>query len=196
MVTAIVGVLIFLYFTVGKKIPNVVVPDVSGMTVVDAEQVLQDAGFVVNTETIKVSDESYKEGEVVKTEPAKGRSIKQGKSITIYESIGKSTYVVEDYTGKNYIEIQTLLKNVYKLDVKVEKKEVESTDDLDDQAIIDQSIKSGTEVKAGDKIILYIPDIYDEDNNPIEVANHPEQIVKFKLDTKVYKDNIMRVKIS
>ena len=41
-----------------------------------------------------------------------------------------------------------------------------------------------------------IPEIYDEDNNIIEVANHPEQIVKFKLNKKVYKDNIMRVKIN
>lgn len=162
LIVAIVGVSIFLYLTVGKKIPNVVVPDVSGMTVVDAEQVLQDAGFVVNEETVKVSDESYKEGEVVKTEPAKGRSIKKGKSITLYESSGKSTYLIEDYKGKNYIEIQTLLKNVYKLDVKVEKKEVENADDLDDQAIIDQSVKAGTSVKAGDKIILYIPNIYEE----------------------------------
>lgn len=40
-----------------------------------------------------------------------------------------------------------------------------------------------------------IPDIYDEDNQKIEVANHPKQIVKFKLDKEVYKDDIMRVKV-
>ena len=40
-----------------------------------------------------------------------------------------------------------------------------------------------------------IPDIYDEKGNLLEVANHPEQIIKFKLYKKVYKDNIMRVKI-
>ena len=158
----VIGVSVFLYLSVGKKVPNVNVPDVSGMSVIDAETVLQDAGFVVNEETVKIPDENYKEGEVVKTEPAKGRSIKKGKTITLYESTGKSTYVVEDYKGKNYIEIQTLLKNVYKLEVTVEKKEVENTDDLDDQIIIDQSVKAGTEVKAGDKIILYIPDIFDK----------------------------------
>ena len=158
----VLGVSLLLYFTIGKKIPNVNVPDVSGMSVVDAESVLQDAGFVVNEETIKIPDENYKEGEVVKTEPAKGRSIKKGKEITLYESTGKATYAVEDYKGKNYIEIQTLLKNVYKLDVTVEKKEVENTDDLDEQVIIDQSVKVGTELKAGDKIILYIPDIFDK----------------------------------
>ena len=47
--------------TAGREIPNVKVPDVSGMTVVDAEQVLTDAGFVVKTQTEKVADENYEE---------------------------------------------------------------------------------------------------------------------------------------
>ena len=94
---------IVLMLTAGKEIPNVKVPDVSGMTVVDAEQVLTDAGFVVKTQTEKVADENYEEGEVVKTEPEKGRLIKKGKTIVIYESTGKETYIIEDYTGKNYI---------------------------------------------------------------------------------------------
>lgn len=40
-----------------------------------------------------------------------------------------------------------------------------------------------------------IPDIYDEEGNLLEVARHPRQIIKFKLDKVVYKDNIMRIKI-
>lgn len=170
IIAILLGILIFVfvliavifYFTAGRKIPNVTVPDVSGMSVVDAEQVLTDAGFVVNAETIKVADENYEEGEVVKTDPAKGRSIKKGKTITIYESLGEKVYVIEDYTGKNYIEIQTLLKNVHGLEVKIEKKDVELTDDIDDQIIIDQSLTAGVEVKAGDKITLYIPNVYEE----------------------------------
>ena len=159
-IIAIIGIIF--YFTAGKKIPNVTVPDVSGMSVVDAEQVLIDAGFVVNAETIKEANSEYETGKVIKTEPAKGRSIKEGKTITIYESSGEEKYIIEDYKGKNYIEIETLLKNVHKLDVKVEKKTVELTDDMDEQAIVDQSLKVGTEVKAGDKIILYIADVYEE----------------------------------
>ena len=57
---------VVLMLTAGKEIPNVKVPDVSGMTVVDAEQVLTDVGFVVKTQTEKVADENYEEGEVVK----------------------------------------------------------------------------------------------------------------------------------
>ena len=39
-----------------------------------------------------------------------------------------------------------------------------------------------------------VPDIYDEEGNKLEVARHPRQLIKFKLDKKVYKDNIMRIK--
>jgi putative protease len=39
-----------------------------------------------------------------------------------------------------------------------------------------------------------IPDIYDDEGNSLEVARHPRQIIKFKLDIEVYKDNIMRIK--
>ena len=59
--------------------------------------------------------------------------------------------------------------------------------------------------KPGDKVEIFgpnietfsftIPNIYNEDNEEIEVANHTEQIVKFKLDKEVYKDDIMRVKV-
>ena len=39
-----------------------------------------------------------------------------------------------------------------------------------------------------------IPDIYNENNEKVEVANHPEEIIKFKLDKKVYPNDIMRIK--
>ncbi len=40
-----------------------------------------------------------------------------------------------------------------------------------------------------------IPEIYDKEGNMLEVARHPEEIIRFKLDTKVYPNDIMRVKI-
>lgn len=59
--------------------------------------------------------------------------------------------------------------------------------------------------KKGDKVEFFGPnietfsfeieDIYDEDNNLIDVARHPREIVRFKLNKKVTKDDIMRVKI-
>jgi len=60
--------------------------------------------------------------------------------------------------------------------------------------------------KKGDTIEVFGPntktfsfvveDMFDEEGNKLEIANHPEQIIKIKLDKKVYKDDILRVKIS
>lgn len=40
-----------------------------------------------------------------------------------------------------------------------------------------------------------MPDIYNIDNEKVNIARHPEEILKFKLDTKVYKGDMIRVKI-
>ena len=40
-----------------------------------------------------------------------------------------------------------------------------------------------------------VPDIYDEEGNLLEVARHPKQNIKFKLDQQVYIEDFMRVKV-
>ena len=40
-----------------------------------------------------------------------------------------------------------------------------------------------------------VPDIYDNDGNKVNVGRHPEEILRFKLDKKVYKDDMIRIKI-
>jgi len=153
---------VFLVLPSLTAVPNITVPDVSGLNVVDAEELLLQKGFTIADETEKVASDEYDAGEVVKTSPRKGSSRKKGTKITLYESVGSETYVIEDYVGQNYIEIQTTLEKVHNLKVKIEKKSTEITDDMDPQAIIEQNIPVGTEVKPGDEIILYIPEIIEE----------------------------------
>ena len=153
---------VFLILPSLTAVPNITVPDVSGLNVVDAEELLLQKGFTIADETEKVASDEYDAGEVVKTSPRKGSSRKKGTKITLYESIGSETYVIEDYVGQNYIEVQTTLEKVHKLKVKIENKSVEITDEMDPQAILEQSIPTGTEVKPGEEIILYIPEIIEE----------------------------------
>ena len=156
---------IFLVIPALTEVPDVRVPKVKGLSVVEAEKELKKAGFEVAVEVERIEDEMEK-GKVVKTEPGEGRSIKKGSTIKIYESLGLETYEIEDYTGQNYIAVKTLLETVHKLKVTVEKKEVETKEgeeekEYDEQEIISQSIKAGTKVVEGDEIILYIPDIFE-----------------------------------
>ena len=165
---AIILVSVFLILPYFTKIPDGKIPDVSNMTVIDAENELKKNGFEVELETVKEESEKIEKGKVIKTDPQAGRTIKKGSSITLYESLGKETYTVEDYTGSNYIEIQTLLKSVYGLEVTVEKKDVDTSKEYNEQEIVDQSVKSGTVLGKGDSITLYIPNILEGYPNMVE----------------------------
>lgn len=164
------------YFT---KIPDIKVPDVSKLTVVEAEDKLKKAGFEVSLETIKEENEEIEKGKVIKTEPQAERSIKKGSVITIYESLGKETYKIEDYKGSNYIEIKTELEKVYGLEVTIEKKDVDVADEYNEQEIIDQSIAPGTVVAKGDSITLYIPNTIDGYPNMVDDGWTVEDVEAF-----------------
>jgi len=152
----IISIILIPKFT---KIPDITVPDVSSLTVIEAEAKLKEAGFEVAVETQKEASETIEKGDVIKTSPQAGRSIKKGTTITIYESLGKTMYVMEDFVGSNYIEIQAILENVHGLIVTIDKKDVEDVTSVDEQEIIEQEPAIGTKLAEGDKVTLYIPNI-------------------------------------
>lgn len=143
----------------GKK-DNVEIPNCEGYKVETCEKKLHDLGFEVNPTIKKVYSSEVKEDRVVKTDPEAGRSVKYGTKITIYKSKGEETFELEDYTGKDYAEVKTKLETDYGMKVTIEKKDVnEAAEDTD--LIIAQSLPKGSKVKAGDSIILYVPNQLD-----------------------------------
>ena len=170
--------LIFVPAFFGKS-KEVTIPDVSGLTVEDAMEVLQNAGLNVNDNIEEMVSTEYKEGQIVKTDPLAGRKVKSKTYITLYKSIGDQKYTLEDYSGKNYREVKTELEKVYGLVVEIEKQEVKSAEGLDSEVILDQNPKEGTEVQKGDKVTLYIPDIYEVYPDFIAEGYTIEQIQDF-----------------
>ena len=158
-------VLILPYF---HKTPDVTIPSVTNLTVIEAEQKLKEAGFEVAIETKKEENKTIESGKVIKTSPSEGRTVKKGTIITLYESTGHASYEVEDFTGKNYIEVQTLLEQVHGLEVTIEKKLVDEPDEYEIQEVIGQSVEKGTILSPGASITLYIPDIDDGYPNMVE----------------------------
>ena len=138
---------------------DVIVPDVSGKTVDAAISILRKNGLKVSAENKTATSDTIAEGKVVKTDPSKGRTVKEGATITIYESTGIGATVLEDYTGQNYLEVKAILEKVNKLFVVVEKEEVDDTSKYTDGQIIKQSPEAGSKVKEGATITLYIPDM-------------------------------------
>ena len=165
-VIGVIGLGIALYPTF-KGSDNIKIPDVTNLTVEQAEKALINEGFKVANETCKEYSDTFAEGKVISTDPAVGRSRPKGTEIKLCESLGKNdTYIIEDYTGKNYIEVQTTLEKLYKMKVTVEKKDIELTEDMDVQLIIEQSLEVGTEIIVSEenpaKITLYIPNAYEQ----------------------------------
>ncbi|MDO5568521.1 MAG: Stk1 family PASTA domain-containing Ser/Thr kinase [bacterium] len=156
-------VTIFFVVPALTKVPDVKIPDVSNMTVIEAEEQLTKSGFNVETEVKKQSSDTIEQGKVIDTSPSIGRTVKKGTTITIIESSGIAYIEIEDYIGKNNVETKTLLENVKKLHVLVEKKTVDNPQDYLDKTdeIIDQNPQAGTKLSEGDTIILYIPDVED-----------------------------------
>ncbi len=159
----IIGILliaIVAYFVfVSKDNKAIKIPDVTDMTVVDAEEELEKLGFEVALETEKIDDDEIEKGRVVKTEPEIGRTVKKGTKITLYESTGTADIEMEDYTGKNYLEVKVLLEEVKKLKVAIEKKSVENVTAEQENIIVDQNPKAGTKVSEGSTVTLYIPNM-------------------------------------
>ena len=142
------------------KKAQVTVPDVSNMTVVKAIETLQEEGFTVSAKQIEKSSTVIDEGKIISTSPSGGTKHKKGYEITLYVSTGSKSVEVEDYTGKNYLEVKGKLE-AYGINVIIEKKEMEvdSDEDYETNIIMDQSIKKGEHLSKGDNITLYIPDI-------------------------------------
>lgn len=176
VLTIIIAVILIPKFT---KIPDITVPDVSNLTVVEAEQKLKEAGFEVAIETEKEASETVEKGDVIKTSPVAGRSIKKGTTITIYESLGKTMYVMEDFIGSNYIEIQAILENVHGLIVTIDKKDVDDVNGVDSQEIIAQEPAVGTKLAEGEEVTLYIPNILENYPDFIEEGYTREEVEAF-----------------
>ena len=159
--------ILFVVFVVPEKENKepVRVPDCEGLKVSQCEKKLQDKGFEVETKIETVESDTIEKNLIVKTEPASGRSVKYGSKITLYKSAGEVVCVLEDYTGQNSIQVQTLLNTKYGIIVKIEKKEISEEDkdkEYDEDEIIGQNLAQGSEVKKGEEFIIYVPDIKTE----------------------------------
>ena len=156
---AILFALVFVFFILPGQTTTkaITVPDCEGKKVSACEKLLQDAGFEVNTKIENIESSTIRKNLVVKTDPEAGRSIREGTTITIYKSIGEELITIDDYIGKNSIEVKTILTQ-YGIEVIIKKKDPEDKSvKYDDDEIIDQSVEKGSELKKGDSIILYVP---------------------------------------
>ncbi len=130
---------------------DIEIPDVAGMELDQAVTELVTAGFVIG-DTKEISHEELEEGYVVKTEPKAGKKVKEGTTVTIFESSGKETFELLDYRERMYDDVVTLLKEKGFKDIK--KKEVYD-EEVHSGIIIDQNYPAGEDVVPDETILEF-----------------------------------------
>lgn len=164
VIGSIIAVFAFIMALIVIIIPKVTeskeikIPDVYGMEISKAEDMLKKAGFKIDSKS-KSSDE-VDENLVIETEPTKNRYAKKGSTVTIYYSSGTKKIEIEDYVGQNVYEVKAKLE-LSGIVVVIEEKEVTDSEKYEgkEQLIIEQSVSSGEKIASGEKIVLYIPKI-------------------------------------
>ena len=164
VIGSIIAVFAFIMALIVIIIPKVTeskeikIPDVYGMEISKAEDMLKKAGFKIESKS-KSSDE-VDENLVIETEPTKNRYAKKGSTVTIYYSSGTKKIEIEDYVGQNVYEVKAKLE-LSGIVVVIEEKEVTEYEKYEgkEQLIIEQSVSSGEKIASGEKIVLYIPKI-------------------------------------
>ena len=193
MITAIVFLLPKL--SKGKTLE---VPDLSNLDVVEASNRLTKLGL-----SVECSDGDYKympsdevaEGKVIKTSPEKGTIVKEGKTICIYVSSGDASFTMEDYSGKNYIEVKTLLETKYNCNVVVEKEKVTDEEKYKgkEETVLRTNPGVDEMVKYGSNITLYVPELeilYPDFTSGYTVEQVQEFATKYKINLEIkYETN-------
>ncbi len=160
------------------------VPDVSGYTVNEAINALQDAGFIVADEQREEASETIPEGNVTKTSPAAGSIRKEGTEIILYISLGDVTVEIENYTGENFSEVKGRLEAlnlvVYKDYYELE--DGEDPNDYEEGIIVSQSVEPGERLSEGDSITLYVPELDNQYPNFVEDEYSVSEVEEFASD--------------
>ena len=151
------------YFNHRNNNATVIVPNVSKLKTSQAKKKLKEKGFKFSVE--EKEDDKIKKGYVIKTNPDAGSSKKKGSIITIIESSGPKKLVLEDYTGEDATSVKKELQ-AKGIKVTITKKSVDNPANYvgkynqiiaqDPEFLEDDDQK----LKKGDKVTLYIPDIY------------------------------------
>ncbi len=176
LVVIITSVVLLIPIITNEK--EIEVPNVTNMTVNEAVKTLQDAGFKISDEQQEQASSEVEEGHVIKTNPTTGSKRTKNTTITLYVSMGDTKITMENYIGKNYLEIKGALE-AKGLQVLIEKKDINNPETAKDGEIIDQSTKEGEKLSVGDTITLYIPNIISKYPNFTDGSFSVEEIQAF-----------------
>ena len=137
-------------------VPDVKIPNVTNLTVAEAEKTLTDMGFIISTNVEYRVDNNVPAEKVVGIKNYNTDDVvKKGKTITLVVSSGGDEVLIENYVGQKYPEVEAKLKR-QELQVIIETVATQDKDKYKEDVIVKQSIEEGVKLTKGDIIRLYI----------------------------------------
>ncbi len=139
------------------------VPDFSGESFENVKKACNELGLKINIED-EIEDDSREPASVISQIPPEGEYVKKGETLKLVITKQKKIIEIENYTGKNYEEIE---KNLVNSGLEVNVIFEESQRDKGD--IIRQSPEAGKKLDSGREITLYVSGGVDMTNSFISV---------------------------
>lgn len=136
--------------TVSEGKEQINLDDFTNMLSEEAISIMEESGLVVHTSEEMSND--IEEGYVIRHLPSAGQIVETGDSVRIFVSSGPNKFALSDYSGMSINDTKTALEEMGII-VTVESVTSES---VKAGFVIKQSPASGTEMKKGDKITLYV----------------------------------------
>jgi eukaryotic-like serine/threonine-protein kinase len=164
--------------------PSIVVPDIKGKTLSQAQQALDAVGLKLQVAK-EVTNDKIAPGRVISQDPAAGAKMKKGGTVTVIMSKGLETVAAPDLTGKTEAEATALLKKAGLLLGKVD---TGFSDTIAEGQVMAQSPKAGARVEKGGAIDITISGgaqqlkVPDVTNNTVDAATSILENAGFKVE--------------
>ncbi len=146
----ILGV-IGIFALTGSGSKEVTVPDIKGMTLVEAKKALSDVGLVLEEAGTEESSEA--EGTVLQVNPEVGSSAKKGDKVRVIVSAGETKIKMPNVVGSSLENAKTKLKKENLTNINVE---YENSDEVDSGDVIRTNPEAGEEVTDDTTITLVV----------------------------------------
>lgn len=145
------GIPYFLIVGLNKAPENVDMPNITGLTLQEAEAKLKDIKV-----TYQITSEEYnneiEKGKIISQDPPAGYKVLEKSTISIVISKGTELVKVPKLAGSTFEEAESSLNDV---NLKIEKIE-ETSQKIQEGIVIKQEPKENTEVKAGETVKVYV----------------------------------------
>jgi serine/threonine-protein kinase len=135
--------------TVSKGPPLVTIPNVAGQAEADARQTLESLGFKVKSKDEFSTD--VPRGQVIQTDPAAGKKLPKGETVTMIVSKGPETFAMPDVVGMSREDARQTLES---LGLVVKIVELPNPDPPD--TVVFQDPSAGETVEQGQEVTLYV----------------------------------------